>query len=316
MSATITHTPIGRFAPSPTGPLHFGSLITALASYLNVKSKNGRWLVRIEDLDPPREDPRSPAQILKTLKSHALDWDGEIIYQATRHEPYLLALEDLIQINSTYPCSCTRRIIEHNGIPGKNGIVYPGSCRKHPLNPNSLFYSWRVVTHDEPIEFTDLRLGHFSHRLESRTGDYIIKRSDGFYAYSLAVAVDDYFQGITEVVRGEDLFKVTPRQIHLQQLLGYPTPDYLHLPLALHANGDKLSKQTHAPAIDNQRASRNLFEALQFLGQNPPVSLAENAPKEIIDWGLKHWDISLISAASDVPEKQQSQVATAQTGTR
>lgn len=314
MSATTTKTPTGRFAPSPTGPLHFGSLITALASYLNVKSKNGRWLVRIEDIDPPREDPRSPQQIFQTLESHALHWDGEILYQASRHEPYLLALEDLIQINSTYPCSCTRGTIDRNGIRGKNGTIYPGSCRTFPLEPNSVFYSWRVLTHDNPIEFIDLRLGHRSQRLESQTGDFIIKRTDGFYAYHLAVVVDDAFQGVTEVLRGEDLFSVTARHIHLQQLLGYPTPDYLHLPLALNDEGEKLSKQTYAPEIDNQQASKNLFKALQFLGQKPPPALAKSAPAELVAWGLEHWDISLIGV--DAPQKPQLRATTAETETR
>ncbi|HGG58598.1 MAG TPA: tRNA glutamyl-Q(34) synthetase GluQRS [Gammaproteobacteria bacterium] len=293
-----TQPPVGRFAPSPTGPLHFGSLVAALGSYLNVKSKGGSWLLRIENLDPPREDPQAPDAIFRSLEAHGLLWDGRVRFQATRHETYLEALETLINLDRAYPCSCTRGIIRQAGKMGPFGPIYPGSCRKFPLNPDSVFYSWRVVTDDQLIEFEDQRAGLYRQRLESEVGDFIVKRSDGFYAYQLAVVVDDADQGVTEVVRGEDLLCNTPRQIYLQRLLGLPTPEYLHLPIARDAEGRKLSKQNHAPAIDNKQASRNLVEALTFLGHPPPASLRGASPDELLRWGLENWNIQNIGPAN------------------
>ncbi len=291
---------IGRFAPSPTGPLHFGSLVAALGSYLNVKQKGGTWLLRIENLDPPREDPHAPDAIFRSLEAHGLLWDGKIRFQSMRHEAYLEALEALINQDRAYPCSCTRGVVRHSGKMGPFGPIYPGSCRDFPLNPDSAFYSWRVLTDNSLITFEDRRTGIYRQRLESEVGDFIVKRSDGFYAYQLAVVVDDADQGVTEVVRGEDLLCNTPRQIFLQRLLGFSTPEYLHLPLARDAEGRKLSKQNHAPAIDNGKASGNLVNALTFLGFPPPASLHGAKPDELLAWGLENWNVAKMKPA-DAP---------------
>ncbi len=287
----------GRFAPSPTGPLHFGSLVAAVGSFLSIKSKGGRWLLRIEDLDPPREDRHAPDLIRATLEAHALPWDGDVLFQSSRHEAYLEALEQLIELDRCYPCSCTRGMVQRSGKIGPFGPIYAGSCRQFPMDPYSVFYSWRVQTDDTPIQFEDQRFGTQQQRLESEVGDFIIKRADGYYAYQLAVVVDDAMQGVTEVVRGEDLLDNTPRQIYLQRLLGLPTPSYLHLPIATDTHGNKLSKQNHAPPLDNHQATQNLVKALTFLGHHPPAELHRAPPETLIDWALEHWHIDNLPAA-------------------
>lgn len=276
---------IGRFAPSPTGPLHIGSLVAAVGSYLQVKSKKGQWLVRMEDLDPPREEPGAADKILRSLEAHGLHWDGEVIYQSQRHEAYEAVIEQLIESNLAYPCGCSRKTLQTTAQKGKYGLIYPGTCRKG-LTKNSRQLAIRVLTHNQRIGFIDKRTGEHGQRLETEIGDFIIKRADGFYAYQLAVVVDDAWQGITEVVRGEDLVDNTPWQIHLQTLLNYPTPDYLHLAIVKNEQGQKLSKQTHAPALDNNQASANLETAIKVLGLAFPESLHNARPTEILDWAI------------------------------
>ena len=235
----------GRFAPSPTGPLHFGSLVAALASWLDARAARGRWLVRIEDLDRPREAPGSATDILRTLERLGLFWDGEVLYQSRRREHYAAALRRLAP--QCYACGCTRREIADSSLAlaADGARIYPGSCRAG-LAAGRSARAVRVRTEAAPIEFIDRVQGPQRQSLERDVGDFVLLRADGQFAYQLAVVVDDALQGVTDVVRGADLLGSTARQIHLQRLLGIPTPRYLHVPVALSAAGGKLSKQTGA----------------------------------------------------------------------
>ena len=258
----------GRFAPSPTGPLHFGSLVAALGSYLSARAQGGEWLVRIEDLDPPREAKGAAADILRTLEAYGFEWDGEVWYQSRRRDAYENALDVLREQDAVYACGCTRREIADSSILGIEGPVYPGTCRAG-MPAGRAARALRVRTDGAHIEFTDALQGVQRSALDVEIGDFVVRRADGLYAYQLAVVVDDAEQGITEVVRGADLLGSTARQIHLQQLLGLPTPRYLHLPAVLNAAGEKLSKQTFAAALPRANPVPVLWQALEFLGQNP-----------------------------------------------
>jgi len=278
----------GRFAPSPTGPLHFGSLVAAVGSYLAARSRQGQWLVRIENLDPPREVAGAAREILATLEALGMEWDGEVIYQSRRNEVYQAALAALEQQGLLYPCICSRKEIADSSISGIDGPVYPGTCRGGlPAGRSST--ALRVLTHDDPIEFRDTLRGLIRQQLASATGDFVLRRADGIYSYQLAVVVDDAAQGVTHVVRGADLLDSTPRQIYLQQLLSYPTPAYLHLPVVTNAQGEKLSKQTQAMAVDVSRAVAQLVEAVRFLGQTPPAELVESSIASFWQWALENW---------------------------
>jgi glutamyl-Q tRNA(Asp) synthetase len=279
---------IGRFAPSPTGPLHLGSLVAAVGSYCQVKKQNGQWLLRMEDLDPPREKPGAADNIMFMLEAHGLHWDGDVVYQSHRHEYYQVVINQLLTNDQAYACTCTRKHLLATTAQGPYGMIYPGICRGQKISGKKR-HAIRVRTHNEPIGFNDLRTGPHEQRLESELGDFIIKRSDGHYAYQLAVVVDDFLQGITEVVRGADLLDNTPRQIHLQQLLHYPTPQYLHLPLVTNRQGQKLSKQTHARALDPHKATKNLIKALQWLEMDPDKHLHQAAKEDILQWAVDHW---------------------------
>ena len=278
----------GRFAPSPTGPLHFGSLVAAVGSYLEARSRQGEWLVRIENLDPPREVASAAKEILDILEALGMEWDGAVIYQSQRNEVYQAALATLEQKGLVYPCACSRKEIADSSIIGIDGPVYPGTCRGGlPAGKNST--ALRVLTHDDPIEFRDTLRGLIRQQLTSATGDFVLRRADGIYTYQLAVVVDDAAQGITHVVRGADLLDSTPRQIYLQQLLGYSTPVYMHLPVVTNKQGEKLSKQTQAAAVDVSRPVAQLVEAVRFLGQTPPVELAESSVASFWQWALENW---------------------------
>lgn len=281
---------IGRFAPSPTGPLHIGSLVAAVGSYLQAKANRGKWLVRMEDLDPLREQPGAADAILRSLEAHGLHWDEKIVFQSERHGAYEAAIEQLIASGHAYPCSCSRKTLQETAKPGPYGLIYPGRCRTGPADERQQ-HAIRVRTHNQPIRFVDRRIGEYWQRLESEVGDFIIKRADGFFAYQLAVVVDDAAQGITEIVRGEDLLDNTPRQIHLQKLLGLPTPEYLHLPIVTNERGQKLSKQSHAPALENKKAARNLAMALTFLGLKPPPEMTGESMENLLLWGIQNWSI-------------------------
>ena len=261
---------IGRFAPSPTGPLHFGSLVAAVASFLDARAAKGRWLVRIEDLDQPRNVPGAADDILRTLERLGLTWDGEVVYQTARHSSYRDALQRLQ--GRTYWCNCSRREVADSslGLAADGAHIYPGTCRAAGLKTGRAL---RVRTAADEVCFRDRVQGEQCQVLERDVGDFVLHRADGMYAYQLAVVVDDAAQGVSDVVRGADLLDSTPRQIHLQRLLGLPAPRYLHVPAAVNAQGEKLSKQTGATAIEPTWAS--VRQALDFLGQPEAGSLDE-----------------------------------------
>lgn len=290
----------GRFAPSPTGPLHFGSLLAAVGSLLQARSQGGEWLVRIEDLDPPRERPGSADDILRTLEAYGLHWDGPVMYQSARAEAYRTALDTLRAGAMAYPCACSRKEITE-GADGANAPVYPGTCRRG-IAPGRAPRAWRVLTTDAEIGFEDRLQGPRRQRLEAEVGDFVVRRADGLFAYQLAVVVDDAEQAITEVVRGSDLLDSTPRQIHLQRLLGLAAPQYVHLPVAVNAQGLKLSKQTRAEPLDGKDPVPSLWRALAFLGQDPPPELCTANLDELWDWALTHWDLAR------VPRRERSAV--------
>jgi glutamyl-Q tRNA(Asp) synthetase len=265
---------VGRFAPSPTGPLHFGSLAAALASWLDARSARGRWLLRIEDLDAPRTQPGAADDILRGLERLGLTWDGPVLYQSLRGARYEAALQRL-QMH-TYWCGCTRREIADSapGLAADGAQIYPGSCRQG-LAAGKAARALRVRTAGPRITFEDRVQGLQQQELERAVGDFVLYRADGQFAYQLAVVVDDAEQGVTEVVRGADLIDSTARQIHLQRLLGHPTPRYLHVPVAVNAFGEKLSKQTGAQAIDASRRDALIARVLAFLGQRVTDDLDE-----------------------------------------
>jgi len=290
----------GRFAPSPTGALHFGSLIAAVGSYLEAKSHNGEWLVRIENLDKPREIPTASYEILRALEILGMEWDHEVIYQDQRKDTYENILTILSKRGLTYSCTCTRKEIADSDITGISGQIYAGTCRNNMKNkdhPGSV----RINTDNNIIEFEDSLHGLISQRLESETGDFILRRSDGIYAYQLAVVADDATQGITNVVRGADLLDSTPRQIYLQKLLGYSTPTYMHLPVAVNNQGEKLSKQTRAALLDVSNPVKQLIEAVNFLGQEPPIELLGNNVSSFWKWAIENWHPEKIHKKRTIP---------------
>lgn len=284
---------IGRFAPSPTGALHFGSLVAALASYLHAHAHNGQWLVRMEDLDPPREQPGAAAAILRSLEAHGLHWHGSVLYQSERLKAYAEALEQLKAANLIYVCDCTRQDLQ------AMGGIYNGRCRQRDVDSNKP-HALRLTLYGTPqfpaqqLCFTDLFQGEQIQDLRRDAGDPIVKRKDGLFAYQLAVVVDDIIQGVTHVIRGMDLLEVTARQIVLFKLLGSKPPAFGHVPLVLNDSGQKLSKQNLAPALDSSQAAKNLWHALVFLGQNPPTDFGvidtAGGVDEILAWARRHWN--------------------------
>jgi glutamyl-Q tRNA(Asp) synthetase len=292
----------GRFAPSPTGPLHFGSLVAALASYLDARRNAGQWLVRMEDLDRPREVPGAADRILQTLEAFGLTWDGEVHYQSRRDEAYQAAAEALQATGLLYPCACSRKQIMARGRQGAEGIVYPGSCREG-MPPGSSGRSLRVRTSEREITLQDRIQGTLTQSLEREVGDFVVRRADGLFAYQLAVVVDDAWQGISDVVRGADLLLSTPRQIHLQELLGLPRPNYAHLPLAVDEAGRKLSKQRAAQPVSAHNPAPALYAALGHLGQPLPPGRPER-PGEILEWAVAHWAIEAVPAVTAVPASE------------
>ncbi len=264
----------GRFAPSPTGDLHFGSLVTAVAGYLDARRAGGEWLVRMEDVDQPRTVPGSADRILRSLEAYGMHWDGVVMYQSQRGEAYATALQQLGHL--VYRCACTRRELG-------NRDYYPGTCRDG-LSEGRVARSQRVRVPNREIHWEDRLLGPQRENLAESVGDFVLRRADGLWAYQLAVVVDDGTQGITDIVRGEDLLTSTARQIYLQQLLQLPHPRYWHVPLVLDAQGHKLSKQTHAPPVPPSGSPEVLAQALRFLGEPIPREL--NAIALIWQWAI------------------------------
>jgi glutamyl-Q tRNA(Asp) synthetase len=285
---------IGRFAPSPTGPLHFGSLIAAVASYLEARTHHGPWLLRMEDLDTPRTMPGAADAILASLEAFGFQWDGSILYQSRRTAYYAEIFERLRAGGLVYPCACTRKEIADSATRGIEGAVYPGTCR-NGLMPGRTARAWRIATEDMLTCFNDDIQGAVSQNLARDIGDFVLKRADGLFAYQLAVVADDAAQGVTHVVRGADLLDSTPRQIYLQHLLQFPTPQYAHVPLATNAAGEKLSKQTKARALDDAHPLTELWKALDFLGQRPPAGLQRASTAELWQWAFEQWQLNRIA---------------------
>ncbi|AZD24532.1 Glutamyl-Q tRNA(Asp) synthetase [Pseudomonas chlororaphis subsp. aurantiaca] len=296
MTASHTSSYIGRFAPTPSGHLHFGSLVAALASYLDARAVGGRWLLRMEDLDPPREEPGAQAAILKALESYGFEWDGEMVRQSERHAAYAEVLDRLFNQGLAYACTCSRKQLEpYHGI-------YPGLCRNAGHGQEDAAIRLRVP--ELEYRFTDRVQGEFRQHLGRDVGDFVIRRRDGLYAYQLAVVLDDAWQGVTDIVRGADLLDSTPRQLYLQELLGLPQPRYLHVPLITQPDGHKLGKSYRSPPLAADQATPLLLRALRALGQNTDSEMVHANPREVLSWGIEHWDALLIPRTLSVPEAQ------------
>lgn len=291
----MPHTPIiGRFAPTPSGPLHFGSLVTALASYCQAKSQQGHWLIRIEDVDTPRVVDGSLGQILNDLETFGFEWDGEIIFQSDGFDRYEEILQQLLTGGQAYACECSRRILRQaKAKAGSLGLIYPGTCRSKQLG--QINHSIRINTEHAGISaYRDLLYGQVEFNISAKIGDFVIRRADNIYAYHLAVVLDDEIQGINQVVRGADLLEATCLHLYLQQLLGYRAPEYLHIPLVRNKKGDKLSKQTGATALDTSQAADLLVRALRILGQPVVQGLDQGTASEVVAHAVKSWDYKRI----------------------
>jgi glutamyl-Q tRNA(Asp) synthetase len=290
----------GRFAPSPTGPLHFGSLIAAVGSYLDARACGGAWLVRIEDLDLPRCPMENATAILRDLAAFGFEWDGEAVWQSRRTDLYRAAFEALRDSGTVYPCACSRREIADSTLAPDGAHIYPGTCR-NGLPVGRAARAWRLRVGSAAMDFEDRLQGNCAQDIAREVGDFVLLRADGFFAYQLAVVIDDAEQGITDVVRGADLLDSTARQILLQQGLGLPRPRYAHLPVAVNALGEKLSKQTGAAALDPTRPAAQIVAALRFLGQSPPPELGSASLPEIWTWARQHWQLAMVPRSRSLP---------------
>ena len=292
---------IGRFAPSPTGLLHIGSLLTALASYADARAQDGRWLVRMEDLDPPREMAGAADDILRTLEAFGFEWDGGVAYQSRRYDLYHEALGRLKAKGLVYPCDCSRKDWQAVARAGADGFVYNGCCAG--LDPQRALHktpAWRVRVPDEIIGFDDAVVGHYAQNLAHDIGDFVLLRADGFWAYQLAVVADDAAQGITHIVRGQDLLVSTPRQLWLQRALDTPEPHYAHLPLLVNGAGQKWSKQTLAPALDLGAREALLRQVMAYL--QLPAAPEVGKPQDLLAWAVRHWDMAKVPKAAIATE--------------
>jgi glutamyl-Q tRNA(Asp) synthetase len=285
---------VGRFAPTPSGFLHFGSLVAALASWLDARAVGGRWLLRMEDIDPPREAPGAQAAILHTLENYGLEWDGEVVYQSQRHGAYADVVEHLFRQGLAYACTCSRKQLE-----GYNGI-YPGLCRNagHARDEGAI----RLRVPELTYRFEDRVQGLFEQHLGREVGDFVIRRRDALYAYQLAVVLDDAWQGVTDIVRGADLLDNTPRQLYLQELLGLSQPRYLHVPLITQPDGHKLGKSYRSAPLPTEQATPLLLRALRALGQATDAGMAQSSPAEVLAHAARHWNPDAIPRRPSVPE--------------
>lgn len=292
----------GRFAPTPSGPLHFGSLVAALGSCLEARHHDGEWWLRIDDLDAPRVHPGAIDDILRCLERYGFEWEGPVLFQSRRINAYHAALHRLRQGGHLYPCACSRGDIARVARQGIEGTLYPGTCREGmPVDARAR--AWRMRCADTVVSVDDAIQGPQRIDLGKALGDFVLYRFDGVYAFHLASAVDDAEFGMTDIVRGADLLPSSLRQIHVLRSLGLPVPRYTHLPVALGPTGEKLSKQTHAPALGQARPESTLVLALSFLGQYPPADLSSASVGEIWRWARSHWRLA------DVPRAVQRGVA-------
>lgn len=286
---------VGRFAPSPTGALHLGTLTAAVASYLHARQANGEWLIRIEDIDPPREVPGSAESILRTLESLDLEWDRPIVYQSNRHQAYIAAREALLATRKAFYCECSRRTIREQ----TGGMRYPGTCRDRNLTADN--NALRMRAPRDPVAFDDLLQGHITRDIAAEDGDFVIFRRDGLPAYHLAVVVDDAGQSVTDVVRGKDLLESTPLHVHLQHALDLPTPRYWHIPVVRDAAGAKLSKRAGAAAVESLSPSEAAIQTLGHLGLRPPEELRGAPPNSLWQWAQLHWNIAALDTERGNP---------------
>lgn len=292
----MTASYVGRFAPTPSGFLHFGSLVAALASYLDARAAGGKWLLRIEDIDPPREMPGAQSAILQALENYGFEWDGELVRQSERLAHYQQITARLLEQGLAYACTCSRKQLE-----GYNGH-YPGFCRDAQRPQHDAAIRLRVP--ELRYAFEDRVQGQFAQHLGREVGDFVIRRRDGLYAYQLAVVLDDAWQGITDVVRGADLLDSTPRQLYLQELLGLPQPRYLHVPLIVQPDGHKLGKSYRSPPLEPDQAAPMLCRALRALGQPLDAGLGKATPKYILEYAVSHWDATRIPRVRALAEAQ------------
>ncbi|MDB6143651.1 MAG: glutamyl-Q tRNA(Asp) synthetase [Pseudomonas sp.] len=289
---------IGRFAPTPSGYLHFGSLVAALASYLDARAAGGKWLMRMEDLDPPREVAGAQTAILNTLERYGFEWDGELIHQSQRHDAYQQVVQRWFNQGLAYACTCSRKQLE--AFQG----VYPGLCRDLGHEPDDAAIRIRVP--ELEYRFEDRVQGLFAQHLGREVGDFVIRRRDGLYAYQLAVVIDDAWQGVTDIVRGADLLDSTPRQLYLQELLGLPQPRYLHVPLIIQPDGNKLGKSYRSPPLPSDQAVPLLLRALRALGQSAGDELEFASVREVLNWGIQHWNSTLVPRVRSLAEAELS----------
>jgi len=294
---------VGRFAPSPSGPLHYGSLVAATASYLQAKHNHGQWLLRIEDIDPPREVLGAADDIRSTLEQFQFEWDQEPLYQSTRLEAYRETIHSLIQKDHIYACACSRKDLSDNTQKSELGLYYPRICANLKLDTRDHGLNLRLRISNQEITFQDATFGTVRHNLYKEIGDIIIYRKFDLPSYTLAVTVDDAYQGITEVVRGDDLLPFTPIQIYLCKLLQLPIPKFLHIPVIVNQQGQKLSKQTGAAAVDMRDRSSILVQALRDLGQAVPTEMETASLEDIWNWAIQHWN------ADSIPKTQHIQQA-------
>jgi len=284
----------GRFAPSPTGDLHFGSLIAAVGSYLQAQTNNGDWFIRIDDIDPPREIAGASQSILNTLEQFGFEWDGEVSYQSHNLKSYQEVVEHLIETKQAYTCSCSRSDIINKTQQDKGQIIYPGFCRQGALKKQSEMSVRLLCADDSTVEFSDAIQGKQIINIEKTIGDFIIQRRDKHFSYHLASGYDDGTQDITEVVRGADLLNCTASQLYIQKVLKLESPDYCHLPVAVNSQGQKLSKQSFAEPINPANSVELLYKTLKFLGQMPPIDLLKGSQQDMWLWAKSHWQLRLV----------------------
>jgi glutamyl-Q tRNA(Asp) synthetase len=292
----MTYTPpskyVGRFAPSPTGPVHLGTLVAAMASYLQARQQQGQWLLRIEDLDPPREIPGSADTIIRTLETLGFEWDQSILYQSTRSEAYLDTVTQLLHQQHAYACNCSRKTIADSQDGKTSELTYSGFCRNRKL-PVKGEVAIRVITQPNPITYADQIAGKISQNLLKQSGDFVVKRKDGLIAYQLAVVIDDAYQEVTDIVRGADLLDSTPRQIHLQNILKLSTPGYAHIPLLLDSQGKKFSKSSYL-GKPPENDLNSLLKSWHHLNQIKVDAKDFDHIQDFWRWAIKNWDINLI----------------------
>jgi glutamyl-Q tRNA(Asp) synthetase len=281
----------GRFAPTPSGPAHLGTLFAALASYLQAHAMQGEWHVRVDDIDPPREVAGAADSILRTLENFSLHWDGPVVYQSKRQDAYEDALQQLADQGDIFVCSCSRKQISQQARQGANGMIYPGTCRA-AVTDRTKPLSIRLLTHDQQITVKDRLQGSYRLNMQQDVGDFVIRRADGLIAYHLATVVDDALDNFTEIVRGKDQLSLTPLHIDLQQRLDLPTPDYAHLPLLINEQGIKLGKSTWADPVDKLPPAdvwKNLFSALKLTPEN---DLFGEPAETILQWAINRWQLT------------------------